>query len=146
MKAIDNTVVWAKIGDAKFFSQIAKDVLVYGTACFAIFYNLNTQNEQLFVANSPSLNGDGIGEIRGHKSLYVFAYSENCKYPRVFVKTYPGFEDVFVLQDEAPEGYVSMAFSETTLLITLGRYPHFTITVWDWKMQQKYGEVSYISI
>nr|ANQ46499.1 ionotropic receptor 7 [Phyllotreta striolata] len=133
----DNSFVWAKIGDAKFFYQLSKDILIYGGGCVLIFYDTNTRSEKIFLANSPQGNGDGIGAVRGHKVLNVFAYSENCAYPRVFVKTYPSFEDIFEIEgNETPESYSYITFTDT-LIIMLGSYPKFTISVRDWVTQQK---------
>ncbi|XP_050507763.1 cilia- and flagella-associated protein 43 isoform X1 [Diabrotica virgifera virgifera] len=140
MKSTDNPVVWAKVGRVKFVSLISKDVVCYGNECFAMFFHLTTQDEQVLVANLPSGNGDGINEVRGHKSHYVFAYSENCDNARVFIKNYPEFETIQIFHEAFSQGYISMTFAETSLFITLGELPKFTITVWNWRTNKKLGQ------
>lgn len=55
-----------------------------------LFTNMTTGEESLYHADSKSV-GEGIGAFVGHKTLYVFAFAEKCRYPQVFVMTYPGF-------------------------------------------------------
>ncbi|XP_057663205.1 cilia- and flagella-associated protein 43 [Diorhabda carinulata] len=141
MRSTDNTVLWAKIGQVKFLGLISKDVLCYGNGCVAKFYHLNTKDEKMMVANSPNGNGDGINEVRGHKTHYVFAYAENCNNARIFVKNYPNFETIQIFREPASEGYISITFAETSLLITLGELPKFTITVWNWRTNRKLAEL-----
>nr|CAH7727119.1 unnamed protein product [Callosobruchus chinensis] len=90
---------------------------------------------------SHSINGDGVAVVTGHRSMYTFAYAENCNSPTVFVKAYPGCEIVCRFTDGVSEGYSSMTFSETSLLIALGNLPNFSITIWNWRSQEKFADL-----
>lgn len=37
----------------------------------------------------------------------------------------------------APEGYITMAFSDHQYLITLSHLPEFEIAIWDWRIGVK---------
>lgn len=81
-----------KIGAIEHITLISKDVICYGTGCFIKFYNVYTNDELQLDVNFPSVNGDGVGILEGHRTLYVFCYAENCRYPSLYIKNYPAFK------------------------------------------------------
>ncbi|VEN41838.1 unnamed protein product [Callosobruchus maculatus] len=95
----------------------------------------------IHTATSHNINGDGVAVVTGHRTMYTFAYAENCISPIVFVKAYPGCETVCQFTDGVSEGYSSMTFSETSLLIALGNLPNFSITIWNWRSQEKFADL-----
>jgi hypothetical protein len=117
-------------------SFVGKEVLVYGTGCHLIFVNLSTTEELIYTANNAR-TGDGIQCFVGHRTQSIFAFAEKRTNPTVFVKTYPNFEEISSLKDNAPRGYVNIVFSETSLMVTLGDLPDFTLTVWNWRKNEK---------
>ncbi|CAH1176208.1 unnamed protein product [Phaedon cochleariae] len=141
MRATENKTQWFKIGAVKHLSFIAKDVICYAVGCHAHFIELPSGKELSFTANFHSGNGDGIATMTGHRSIYVFAYAENCKSPICYIKTYPSFEVIAKITNGPQEGYLGMAFSETSLLIILGDKPTFSIFVWNWRSQEKFAEI-----
>lgn len=85
---------WVKIGTIRHFSFISKDVICYATGCFIKFLNIHTNDELKLDVNFPSVNGDGVGVLEGHRSIYVFCYAENCRYPSMYIKNYPAFKTI----------------------------------------------------
>ncbi|KAJ8927383.1 hypothetical protein NQ314_020158 [Rhamnusium bicolor] len=92
--------LWLKVGVIKYLSFLGSNVLIYGNGCFIKFVNINTGEEQRFVANRHCVNGDGIRDIRGHRSVNTFAYTENCRGAALHVKDYPSFKTVVTFTSE----------------------------------------------
>ncbi|XP_044262211.1 cilia- and flagella-associated protein 43 [Tribolium madens] len=136
MKVTDNETRWAKIGEIKDLSFIGKEVVFYGTGCHLIFINLSTSEELLYTANNAKV-GDGIQCFNGHRTSPVFAFAEKKTNPTLFIKSYPNFDEIHQFKDGAARGYIAVAFSETSLLITLGDLPDFNITAWNWRRHEK---------
>lgn len=83
---------WARFGEIKEVSYLGKDILcIYGGGCHLKFINTNTFKQLLFTANVPSKYGDGIKTVGCHRTIYLFAYAENCEYADLFIRTYPDF-------------------------------------------------------
>ncbi|KAJ8982465.1 hypothetical protein NQ317_000423 [Molorchus minor] len=141
MRATDNIAEWIKIGSLDRLSFVGRDVICYSSGCFINFLNIYTGEEHKLACNSHHLNGDGVRIVRGHRSLYTFAYAENGGDAAIYVKNYPGFEAIakFTL-DGPPEGYSNMSFSESSILVTVGDIPDFTISVYNWRTNEKLGE------
>lgn len=83
---------WAKVGVIKEICLIAKTIVMYGRDCFLQFHNLNTGEDSYLTLNTHKENGDGIKCFRGHPTLNIFAYAENCHEANIYVKTYPDFQ------------------------------------------------------
>ncbi|KAK9882218.1 hypothetical protein WA026_019732 [Henosepilachna vigintioctopunctata] len=138
MDAISNPTEWCLIGRLQTMQLMGKEVLFYGLGCHLYFINMATNENSIYRANNSQC-GDGIRFYCGHKSLNFFAFAENCGNPSIFVMNYPSFDTIAVLEGGSKEGYVGLGFSETSLLISLGTLPYFTITVWNWRKGEKLG-------
>lgn len=101
-----------------------------------MFYNLTTQEELTYTANNAK-SGDGVATIAGHRTLNIFAFAEKRTNPSIFIKTYPNFEELFVLKDGDSRGYLQIAFSESSLFVTIGDLPGFIVTIWNWRLGVK---------
>lgn len=80
------------MGVIKEICLIAKTIIMYGRDCFLQFHNLNTGEDSHLTLNTHKENGDGIKCFRGHPTLNIFAYAENCHEAHIYVKTYPDFQ------------------------------------------------------
>ncbi|XP_019756358.2 cilia- and flagella-associated protein 43 [Dendroctonus ponderosae] len=139
MRATDNQALWTKIGIIKELSLMAKSVIIYGRGCFLKFLNVNTGEEMCLTLNDHNGNGDGLKCYRGHSSLYIFAYSECCQRPFIYVKSYPDFQLIVKFEGER-EGFKCLAFSDSSLLFSLGEMPHYKVTAWNWRSMDKFAE------
>lgn len=91
---------WVRYGVLKNVSFMCKDIICYGTGCHIQFFNLLTHDTRIFTANFPSVNGDGISVVEGHRTAYTFAYAEYCKDAALFVKDFPDFETIIVFRSK----------------------------------------------
>ncbi|CAH1968983.1 unnamed protein product [Acanthoscelides obtectus] len=140
-KASNSLAEWIKVGHINDLCFIWKDVICYHSGCYIHFINLSNGEELIHSATNHNKNGDGIAAVTGHRTMYTFAYADNCNSPKVFIKAYPGCEVVCQFTDGVAEGYSSMTFSETSLLIALGNLPNFSITIWNWRSQEKFADL-----
>nr|CAI5834168.1 unnamed protein product [Callosobruchus analis] len=115
-----NPAEWIKVGCIDHICFIWKDVICYNVGCYIHFINLTSGEEMTHTATSHNINGYGVAVVTGHRTMYTFAYAEN---------------------NGVSEGYSSMTFSETSLLIALGNIPNFSITIWNWRSQEKFADL-----
>lgn len=89
---------WVKFGELKNVSIMNKDVICFGTGCHIKFHDLGTQDRKTLTANFPSINGEGVRVVEGHRTTYTFAYADYCENPSIFVKNYPDFYEMSVFR------------------------------------------------
>lgn len=80
------------MGEIKEICLIAKTIIMYGRDCILQFHNLSTGEHSHLTLNAHKENGDGLKCFRGHPTLNIFAYAENCHEAHIYVKTYPDFQ------------------------------------------------------
>ncbi|KAJ8921824.1 hypothetical protein NQ315_008456 [Exocentrus adspersus] len=141
MKASDNITQWIKLGAVQHLTFMQKDIIIYGNGCFLNFLNINTGEEVRHDINMPDGNGDGVGVVTAHRSLYIFCYAENCRHPTFYIKNYPNFNTILKIPNGPSEGYSALAFSETSLLVTVGNLPEFILMMYNWRKGEKIGEL-----
>ncbi|XP_074070622.1 cilia- and flagella-associated protein 44 [Macrotis lagotis] len=108
-------------------------VLIFIAGNQLIFLDLRTQ-EQSYLRSS---SGRGIGAISVHPDKTYFVVAEKGSYPDVLIYDYPGMRLYRILRGGTEEAYAYASFNFSgSLLATVGCYPDFTITVWDWKEEQ----------
>ena len=82
------------------------------------------------------LSGAGVGAIIAHPSGEYFAVAEKGPNPLCIVYEYPSLVPYRVMRNGTEQGYSSVAFNEKgTKMATVGSYPDFLLTVWDWKAE-----------
>ncbi|XP_044762202.1 cilia- and flagella-associated protein 43 [Coccinella septempunctata] len=133
-----NPTEWCMIGRLSTMQFIGKEVIFYGAGCHLYFINMVTKEHSFYKANN-AMCGDGIRYYAGHRSLNFFCFAENCGNPSIFVMSYPKFEIISILEGGSKEGYIAMAFSECSVLVSLGSLPYFNLTVWNWRRGEKLG-------
>lgn len=89
---------WVRFGILKNVSLICKDVICYGIGCHIKFVNLITEEKSNITVNFPSINGDGVHVLDGHKTSYTFAYADFCEQPKLHVKNFPEFENIALFE------------------------------------------------
>mgnify|MGYP001188008898 CR=1 FL=1 len=108
------------------------DTIMYAIGNILVIMNASTL-EQTFL---PGLGGGGIGCICMHPSGDYFAVGEICQRPNVFIYEYPSLQLSKVLRNGTEAEYATLKFSpDGDHLATVGSYPDFMITVWQWKKE-----------
>lgn len=65
--------------------------------CHILFHDLSTHTDTIYSANNDT-SGDGITCVAGHQNNTIFAFGEKCLNPRIFIKEYPSFSAVSILE------------------------------------------------
>jgi len=92
-------------------------------------YNLETQKKVTFHGKDR----DGVGSIGVHPSMQHFAVAEKGVWPNIYIYEYPSLKLYRVLTKGTEQRYAHVEFSVSgDKLVSLGGFPDFTITVWDW--------------
>lgn len=138
MNAMKNKTVWCHVGAVGSVQFIGKEAIFLGSGCHLYFLDLKTKKTSFYIANNARL-GDGIKIYTGHRSLNFFAFAESCGNPKIYILTYPEFEIISILEGGSKEGYICLAFAETSTFISLSTVPNFILTVWNWRKGDKLG-------
>ena len=81
-----------------------------------------------------SSSGSGLGHIAVHPSQQYFAVAEKGVLPNVLIFEYPSLKLYRMLRKGTLEAYSNITFNpKGDLLASVGSYPDFQLTVWDWK-------------
>jgi len=95
--------------------------------------NTTTKKKQIFFSHS----GGGIGAVCVHPSKKYYAVGEKGRYPCIFIYEYPSLKLYRILVKGTEAAYANINFSQDgEQIVSLGSYPDFQITIWDWKKQQ----------
>ncbi|KPJ04764.1 hypothetical protein RR46_02461 [Papilio xuthus] len=73
--------------------------------------------------------------IRHRSNIFVFA--EKVTNPRIFVLSYPRFNQLALLKDLDVNRYKSLCMMEGDLIATFSGFPNYLLTVWNWRTQQR---------
>jgi WD40 repeat protein len=91
----------------------------------------NEPNELIYRADLEK--GDGISVCAGHKVYPIFAFAENCWNARIFIVSYPEFNQISIFEPKDECIYIGLTFSENEHLIALTGMPHYKLQVWFWR-------------
>ena len=110
--------------------------LVYSAGSIVHFLDLQT-NAQSYL---PSLSGNDIGAIvvysGGERTLIAIAEKAE-ENPNVLLYEYPSLQLYRVLRKGTERAYSACCFSpDGSKLATVGSFPDYMLTVWDWACEQ----------
>ncbi|XP_044522710.1 cilia- and flagella-associated protein 44 [Gracilinanus agilis] len=95
-----------------------------------VFLDLKTA-EQTYLRSS---GGGGIGALAIHPDNTYFVVAEKGFYPSVVIYEYPSLKPYRILREGTDEAYAYASFNFNGLLLaTVGSYPDYTLTIWNWK-------------
>ncbi|XP_024541799.1 cilia- and flagella-associated protein 44-like [Selaginella moellendorffii] len=81
----------------------------------------------------PSVGGLGIGAVAIHPTKKYFAVCEKGINPNIYIYDYPSLVYTKVLKDGTERLFSAAAFKhDGNQLATVGGYPDYWLTVWDW--------------
>ncbi|QDZ25480.1 hypothetical protein HOP50_17g80200 [Chloropicon primus] len=122
---------------------VEDDVLLYSTGKFLVLhkYSLGTR---LYL---PSLDGGGIGSFDVHPSRKYICVCERLepaliatgRTPNVYIYEYPSLRIYKVLKSGTERAYCACKFNQLdqgATLATVGCYPDFLLSVWNWKEEK----------
>ena len=110
-------------------AYLADNVIIFTVGNMTQILNLETQ-EQTYL---PGIDGRGVGMVMVHPTREYFAVGEKGTNPNVYMYEYPSLRLVRVMTGGTEEVYSCGRFSpDGSKLATVGNYPDFMITIWDW--------------
>ncbi|XP_048201777.1 cilia- and flagella-associated protein 44 [Perognathus longimembris pacificus] len=112
---------------------IDSNSVIYVAGNQLVFLNLKTK-EQTYLR---SCSGAGIGAIAVHPCRTHFAIAEKGHLPNIIIYEYPSLRPYRILRNGAVNAYAYIDFNDTgTLLASVGSYPDYTLTIWNWKEEK----------
>uniref|UniRef100_A0A2S2PQN4 Uncharacterized protein n=1 Tax=Schizaphis graminum TaxID=13262 RepID=A0A2S2PQN4_SCHGA len=137
---------WLKPASVNELKFVSKDVLLIHVEKTLIFYDTNTQKEDILIVGSKSTPGSG-----GDDNLYLegigcfdcceidlLALAEHPPISKVVICLYPALKVLATLIDSScSTPYKSILFLRLEYLIGLRDYPAFDLIVWAWRIGEK---------
>nr|XP_003469323.1 cilia- and flagella-associated protein 44 [Cavia porcellus] len=109
------------------------ETLMYIAGNQLILLNIKTK-EQIYLRSS---SGEGIGAIGVHPQKTYFTVAEKGSFPKIIIYEYPSLRPYRILRDGTEKAYAYVGFNCTgALLASIGSYPDYTLTIWNWKEEQ----------
>ncbi|KAM4888299.1 cilia- and flagella-associated protein 44 isoform 3-T3 [Thomomys bottae] len=109
---------------------IDSNSMIYIAGNHLIFLNFKTK-EQSYLR---SCSGEGIGAIAVHPHKTYFTVAEKGHFPNIIIYEYPSLRPYRILRNGTENAYAYIDFNDTgTLLASVGCYPDYTLTIWNWK-------------
>lgn len=97
-----------------------------------ILITLDTLEQRYLVG----IDGGGIGAVAVHPARTFLAVAEKkpSGNPAVYIYEFPSLRLVRVLREGTERAYSAVQFNEKgDLLATVGSYPDYMLTIWDWR-------------
>ncbi len=103
--------------------------LVFCAGGVVHFYDLHTKSTSYL----PSIGGNEIGCVEVHQERKLICVAEKGEMPNAFIYEYPSLSLVRVLKGGTERAYSAANFNaDGTMLATVGSFPDYMLTVWDW--------------
>ena len=108
---------------------VTDDTLALAVGNFVQLLDLRTGAQ----SHLPGLDGKGIGCVAVHPQRTCFAVAEKGANPNVYIYEWPSLKLKRMLPSGTERAFSCAAFSpDGKELATVGGYPDFWLTVWDW--------------
>ncbi|CAI6348650.1 unnamed protein product [Macrosiphum euphorbiae] len=137
---------WLKPTSVSEMKFVSKDVLLIRVGKTLIFYDGNTQKEDILIVGSKSTPGgggdddlhlEGIGCV-DCCDTDLLALAEHPPISKVVICLYPDLKVLATLVDSSCSvPYKSILFLRLEYLIGLRDYPAFDLIVWAWRIGEK---------
>ncbi|XP_043526781.1 cilia- and flagella-associated protein 43-like [Frieseomelitta varia] len=127
---------WTRCSKLEDIVWITKDVLAWCSGVFIVFFGID-HGDYRFHWCWNHHTGDGARCLSAHKSLAVFAFAEKVIQPRILVFSYPTMTKIAECAGGCASGYLATAFTPGDHLVSVGSYPMFVMTVWNWRTGEK---------
>ncbi|XP_072177751.1 cilia- and flagella-associated protein 43-like [Diadema setosum] len=122
-------LTWTQGYNGSAASFINKSTLCHG--CGNNIKFIDTTNKREVVFPSP---GEGVGVLAVSGSQHLFAFSELCLNPRIFVYSYPSMAKRAECQGGAKLEYSALALSYThPYMVSCSGIPEFSVYLWNWE-------------
>ena len=106
--------------------------LVFCAGGVVHFLDLHTMTQSYL----PSIGGNEIGCVEVHTERKLICVAEKGEMPNVFLYDYPSLRLRRVLRNGTERAYSAANFSsDGSKLATVGSFPDYMITVWDWEKE-----------
>ena len=103
--------------------------LIFCAGGIVHFYDLHTKSTSYL----PSIGGNEIGCIEVHQARKLICVAEKGEMPNAFIYEYPSLTMIRVLKGGTERSYSAANFNgDGTMLATVGSFPDYMLTVWDW--------------
>ncbi|XP_071842731.1 cilia- and flagella-associated protein 44-like isoform X2 [Apostichopus japonicus] len=113
--------------------MVDPDTVLFAAGNVLQILNLQT-SEQKYIR---SMSGGGIGAVTVHPSGKYFVVAEKGEMPNIAIYQFPSLRLYRILRGGTEKAYSFVDFNPSgTLLASVGSYPDFMLTVWDWEQEK----------
>ncbi|KAK2964839.1 putative Cilia- and flagella-associated protein 44 [Blattamonas nauphoetae] len=106
--------------------------IAYTAGNYVVLHDLAKREQSIIIGRNK-----GLGAIAVHPSGTSFAVGERGIKPRILVYSYPKVKLLRILRHGTEEGYTALSFDKDgKRLASVGTYPDYTLTIWDWMQSQ----------
>ncbi|CAK9809620.1 Cilia- and flagella-associated protein 43 [Anthophora quadrimaculata] len=127
---------WIRGGKLEEIVWIGNDVLAWCLGVHIVFFNV-VKKKQWFYWCWNHDTGEGAKCLSSHSKLPVFAFTERLIQPRILIVAYPSMTKIAECSGGCPSGFLATAFTEGDHIISVGSFPYFRMTVWNWRTGDK---------
>lgn len=130
--------VWIRGGIIKNIFWIDKNVMAWSSGNHIIFYNVDDNKTFIYRCSSD----DGACCASGNPWIKIFAYSEKSCEPKILIYSYPSMKKISECIGCDDNGYLAIVFTPSEFLLSLGKEPNFSLTIWSWRSGEKLQALS----
>ncbi|PIK49063.1 hypothetical protein BSL78_14078 [Apostichopus japonicus] len=113
--------------------MVDPDTVLFAAGNVLQILNLQT-SEQKYIR---SMSGGGIGAVTVHPSGKYFVVAEKGEMPNIAIYQFPSLRLYRILRGGTEKAYSFVDFNPSgSLLASVGSYPDFMLTVWDWEQEK----------
>ncbi|XP_055500679.1 cilia- and flagella-associated protein 44-like [Leucoraja erinacea] len=112
---------------------IGEQTIMFVAGNLVNFMDIRTKGQQYIRSNS----GGGIGIVMVHPDGDYFAVGEKGTKPNIIIYEYPSLKPYRILRDGTERAYSFVDFNSSgNLLVSVGEYPDYMATIWNWKKEK----------
>ncbi|EDW69824.1 uncharacterized protein [Drosophila virilis] len=137
---ISSTICWCNAYASDSITNVGPDVLCLRESNLLKFTQISTMAVSYFRAETVA-TGLHISAFAGHNRFPLFGFAESIMRPNIYIYKYPELTRFSTLPPSALT-FTMIRFSELDLLIGIGGYPRYAISVFNFRTSTKILEHS----
>lgn len=131
---------WARGSKFEDIIWIGNDVLAWCSGLHIVFYQIEHKKKSILWCWSHDI-GEGVRSLSSHTKYPIFAFAEKASQPKIMVYTYPSLIKISECANGFTNHCLATGFTSTDYIISMGSYPHFRLSVWNWRTGEKIAAV-----
>lgn len=131
---------WARGSKFEDIIWIGNDVLAWSSGLHIVFYEIEHKKKSILWCWSHDI-GEGVRSLSSHTKYSIFAFAEKSSQPKIMVYTYPSLIKISECSNGSTNHCLCTGFTATDYIVSIDSYPHFRLSVWNWRTGEKIATV-----